>query len=67
LYRLQWRIDMEIFRSRSALGACIRLHRMMMDSLQRQQAALESLLTGTAPPSLKRRARVIPFPGRRQP
>ncbi len=61
LERLQWRIDMEIRRSRSPLGACIRLYHLMLESCDRQQAALDALLQGSALPEAKRRARVLPF------
>ncbi len=61
LERLQWRIDMEIRRSRSPMGACIRLYRRMLESCSRQQAALEALLQGATPPDSAQRAQVLPF------
>ncbi len=61
LERLQWRIDMEIRRSRSPMGACIRLYRLMLESCARQQAALDALLQGSAMPDAERCARVLPF------
>ncbi|HEB78712.1 MAG TPA: DUF3135 domain-containing protein [Methylothermaceae bacterium] len=61
LERLQWRIDMEIRRSSSHLGACIRLYQMMLESCSRQQAALDALLQGTEMPDADHQAEVLPF------
>lgn len=40
---LQWRIDQERSRSKSALGACIRISRMMWESVAGRGGLLESL------------------------
>ncbi len=43
---LQWRVDMEIRRSRSPLGACIRLYNLMLDSVRKQQSLWLAVLDG---------------------
>jgi len=64
LRHLQWRIDMEIQRSRTPLAGCLRIHQMMMESLDRQKTAVDELL-GMHPESSKPRTTktgsVIPF------
>ena len=40
---LQWRIDMEIKRSKNPLDGCIRIHRMMIDKVYAPGGLLESL------------------------
>lgn len=40
---LQWRIDMEIKRSKNPLDGCIRINRMMIDTIYAPGGLLESL------------------------
>ena len=40
---LQWRIDMEIRRSKNAMDSCLRINRMMMDSVYEKNGLLESI------------------------
>ncbi|MBN2700179.1 MAG: DUF3135 domain-containing protein [Methylothermaceae bacterium] len=48
---LQWRIDMEIRRSRSPLGACIRLYNLMLDAVWQQQSLWLVVLEGEEIPA----------------
>jgi len=71
LRHLQWQIDMEIRRSSSPLGSCIKLNRLMMDSLAKQKAALDFLLSPEVAKSnpfapQKKSGKVIPFESRNQ-
>ncbi len=69
LRRLQWRIDQERRLSHSPMGACIRISRMMWETLMGKEGLIEQmhLLSGVdkdknvsrAPPSYP--ATVIPF------
>lgn len=69
LRRLQWRIDRERERSRTPLAACIRLSKMMWDSVAGRRGLVESLAAlqgrpgALAPPM--QRAVVLRFPDRR--
>ncbi len=40
---LQWRIDMEIRRSKNAMDSCLRINRMMMDSVHARGGLIESV------------------------
>ncbi|MGH8547886.1 MAG: DUF3135 domain-containing protein [Methylococcales bacterium] len=46
---LQWRIDMEIRRSKNAMDSCLRLNRMMMDSVCAGEGLIESVRNLTGP------------------
>jgi hypothetical protein len=65
---LQWRIDQERRLSKSPLGACIRLTRMMWDKVMAQGGLLDNLqqlskdLEGNA--HTERSATLLPFPRR---
>ena len=69
---LQWRVDMEIRRSKSSLDACARIYTMMMDSLDSLKELIESLNdqlsemeqgnTNIPPSGPRRQAMIIPFP-----
>ena len=69
LRRLQWRIDRERERSGTPLAACIRISRMMWDSVTGQRGLVQSLaaLQGRTevPACPPRTATVLRFPGRR--
>ena len=62
---LQWRIDMEIRRSRNALDSCIRLNRMMLDSVYAKDGLVDSVrnLAGSVdrPKRPAEKAAVIPL------
>ena len=65
---LQFRIDMERRRSKSALGACIRISRMMMEQVEARfqpvlLGSLASMVTDQR--ALPKRAEVIPLMTRR--
>lgn len=68
LRSLQWRIDQERARAKSPLGACIRLTRMMWDSVLGRGGLLENLqqLSATLEqrPVASRQTQVLPFPTR---
>jgi len=66
LQHLQWRIDMEIRRHHSPLGSCIRIYQLMMESLDRQKAALDGLLCSETQELSTPSAKVIPFTPRNQ-
>ncbi|MGR9105620.1 MAG: DUF3135 domain-containing protein [Gammaproteobacteria bacterium] len=62
---LQWRIDMEIRLSKNAVDRCIRINRMMMNSVYANGGLIETLRNLVAPevgqaPALAR-GLVIPF------
>jgi len=70
---LQWRIDQERRRSASALGACIRISRMMWESVAGRGGLLDhldrvgkSLVTGQQPLPRQNIARVIPIDNARR-
>lgn len=69
LRHLQWRIDMEIRRSRTPLAGCLRIHQMMMKSLDRQKTTLDELLGmnhDSRKPQPTETGTVIPFKPRNQ-
>ena len=43
LYGLQWRIDGEIKRAKNPLDACLRIHRMMMNSVYGPDGLIDAL------------------------
>ena len=60
---LQFEIDMELRKSQSAMGSCIRISRMMNESLLKLCEALDTALTGKEAVADNRElAEVIPFP-----
>lgn len=66
LRSFQWRIDMERRRSKTPLGATLRLYSMMMDSLVGERGLLNALQTLQAslnqqPAKLQQSARVLQF------
>jgi hypothetical protein len=67
---LQWRIEQERNRSRTPLGACIRISRMMWDSITGQGGLVEQLTNlrhSMEHPgqNLPRQAKIVEFPHRR--
>ncbi|MCI0652986.1 MAG: DUF3135 domain-containing protein [Methylococcaceae bacterium] len=65
---LQWRIDLEIRRSKNAMDSCLRLNRMMMDSVCACDGLIHSVRSLTGPDHKSysvTEAVVIPF--RRRP
>lgn len=40
---LQWRVDMEIGRSKNAMDSCVRINRMMMDSVYAKDGLLDAI------------------------
>ncbi len=71
LRRTQWRVDRERERAGNPMGACIRLYRMMWETLTREYGLLQALNTPlkvrdeTA--ARRRTAKVIPLRARRRP
>lgn len=65
---LQWRIDMEIRRSKNSMDACLRINQMMMNSVYASGGLIESIenLVGATdhPQPAATNAVVIPFPRR---
>ena len=68
LRRLQWRIDQERHRGRSAMGSCIRLYNMMWRSLNHKFEMLDAMTSdsgwrdGSGENALPwRRARILKF------
>lgn len=65
---LQWRIDQERRQSKSALGACVRISRMMWESVAGRGGLLESLsqmkespFSQSTPMAPATKADVVPF------
>jgi len=71
LIGLQCRVDLERQRSSSALGACIRISKLMWESFDDLQRSLNSLKAqlsgepGPAPAKQVTKAEIVPFPIRR--
>jgi len=43
LYGLQWRIDMEVKKGKNPMDSCLRVYRMMLDSIYGEKGLLEAL------------------------
>ena len=58
LYGLQWRIDMEVKKGKNPMDSCLRVYRMMLDSIYGENGLLEALTRvseNTASPVAKKR------------
>lgn len=63
LQGLQWRIDMEIRRSKNPMDSCLRLNRMMLDTVYAGEGLIQSVrkLADATPQNRAVEAIVIPF------
>ncbi len=63
---LQWQLDQVRDRADAPMGACMRMYRMMWDSVIGEDGLLEALqrlARPAEPPPRRRSATVVPFPG----
>ena len=63
LHSLQWKIDRIRDTSGTPMAACLRINRLMWDSVTGTDGLLTRLQQPASPPPARRSARILPFPG----